>query len=613
MRRVFILTIVIVILLFLLYGITIVYKTIKISRAKYNGILLTYNPTLLKDYSYILQAYESVLKEEGVPYNEINANHLVSLNVEDVAKSKPVIIFPDGLNQILPEEMGSWIKDYLRIGGNVAVIYDVGIKDRKGAYSDIAMFADITGINYINYSRLHEDAYTVGYVKLRDERAKEFIEIPSGKIEKGFLIGGYAYGKLEYPVARNELRNDSVDVETYAYAVTPKGEELPVVTIREWGKGKVLYVNLPLGYLKGYSDDLILRCIIRTFLFKVIKIPHLVNTYYGRGGLVINWHIDANPDWKSIPFMLREGYLRRDIQYSIHITAGDFRDELGDGLGFDACGKGKGFANSIKDYGTIGSHGGWAHNWFSKNIENGKFSRKKIYEYIKKNNDCLENVTGYKITEFSAPNGVHPQPLMTEVLEHLGFLTYYYTGDTGSPPNRTFIKGRMVSEKVIAFPIMPFGKTASLQEMKKAGRKEDEVKRWLIETVDYAVRNRTVRLIYSHPYDISNYPTVLRTLLDYSEKLQRENRLEIKPMSYFARFLLRFLKTDYTFKLTDKGLIVSLKNLEGLDGITVAIPKDIYKNPVSDGIIIHEDEDYYYLSMKGDLDEKVIYIDSISR
>lgn len=610
MRRVFILSIVIIILLFLLYSINLVYRTIKISEAKQISILITYNPTLLKDYSYVLQAYKSVLKEEGVLYDEINVNHLLSLKVEDVAKSKPVIIFPDGLNQILPEEMMLWIKDYLRMGGNVAIIYDVGIKDRKGAYFNEAMFADITGINYIDYNRLYNDAYTVGYVKLRDERTMDFLEIPSGKIEKGFLIGGYVYGKLEYPIARNELRNDSVNVEIYAYAVTPKGEEFPVVAIREWGNGKALYVNLPLGHLKGYSDDLLLRAIVRSFLFKVVKIPHLVNTYYGRGGLVVNWHIDANLDWKSIPLMLREGYLRKDIEYSIHITAGDFRDELGDGLGFDACGKGKGFVNSIKDYGTIGSHGGWAHNWFSRNIENGKFSKKEMYKYIKKNNDCLEGITGYKILEYAAPNGVHPQPMTTKVLEKLGFLAYYYTGDTGSAPNRTFINGKMVSEKIIAFPIMPFEKTASLFEMKKAGKTEDEVKRWLIKTVNYAVRNRTVRLIYSHPYDILNYPTALKSFLDYSGRLQREGKLEIKSMSYFTRFMLRFLKTDYTLKLTDKGLTVSIKNVEGLDGITMAIPKDSYKKPTPDGIITHEDENYYYLSIKGDLDKKVIYIDS---
>ncbi len=408
MKKIFILTVFIAIILFLFYSINLVYRTMRISRAKEIGILITYNPTLLVNYSYVLKAYKSALEEEGVPYYEINVNHLLSLSVQDVAMSKPVIIFPDCLNQILPEETRLWIKDYLRIGGNIAVIYDAGIKDRKGAYYDEAMFSDVTGINYISYNILYDEAYTVGHIKLTDEKNMDFLEIPSGKVEKGFLIGGYAYGTLEYPIARNELRDNTGNMEIYAYALTQKGEEFPVITIREWGKGKVLYVNLPLGHLKGYSGHLLLRAIVRAFLFKTVKIPHLVNTYYGMGGLVINWHIDANSDWKSIPIMLREGYLRKDIQYSIHITAGEFRDELGDGLGFDACNKGKDYANAIKDYGIIGSHGGWAHNWFSRNIEDGKFSRTEIYKYIKKNNDCLENITGYKITEFSAPNGVHP-------------------------------------------------------------------------------------------------------------------------------------------------------------------------------------------------------------
>ncbi|GAB4406519.1 MAG: hypothetical protein OHK0032_01530 [Thermodesulfovibrionales bacterium] len=608
MRRVFIIAIISAILIFSIYSINLIYKTSRLSRSQNLGVLLVYNPALMMDYSYVLQAYKSVLEEEGVSHDEINVNHLLSLKAEDIVKIKPVIILPDGAAQILPAELKPWIKDYLMRGGSIAVIYDAGIKDMKDTFLDEAMFSDIIGINYITYNRLRENAFTLGYIKLDDKRDMDFLEIPEGKIESGLLIGGYAYGKLEYPIARNESKDVLSKEQIYAHVITQKGDKYPAVVIRDYGKGKVLYVNLPLGHLKAYSDDLPLRAILRAFLFRVIKIPHLLNTHNGKGGLVINWHIDSSIEWKTTPLMLRDGYLTKDIEYSIHITAGDFRDRPEDGLGFDACGKGKPFVQAIVSYGVIGSHGGWAHNWFSRNIESGKFSKKDIYKYIKKNNDCLEGITGYKIVEYAAPNGVHPQPITTRVLEKLGFLAYYYTGDTGSAPNRTFISGKMVSDKIIAFPIMPFGRSASFNEMKTAGRTEDEVERWLIETTDYAVRNKTVRLIYSHPYDIPNYPSALKSFLSYTKRVQKDDKLEIKPMSYFARFLLKFLKTDYTFKGGDRKLIVSLKNPDGLEGITAAIPKEIYRRPDTDGVIVHEDENYYYLSIKGNPNERIISI-----
>ena len=84
----------------------------------------------------------------------------------------------------------------------------------------------------------------------------------------------------------------------------------------------------------------------------------------------------------------------------------------------------------MKAYGTIGSHGGWGHNWFAKNIEDGIFKEKEIRQYIVKNDECLEKITGYKIIEYSAPVG-RRSPLRTYILDDLGFIAYYSTGDTG--------------------------------------------------------------------------------------------------------------------------------------------------------------------------------------
>lgn len=78
------------------------------------------------------------------------------------------------------------------------------------------------------------------------------------------------------------------------------------------------------------------------------------------------------------------------------------------------------------------------------------------------------------MTEYSAPIGVFPQPYNTKALDSMGVEVYYYTGDSGSSINRTFYNGEMVSEKVLAFPIVPSGLYASLGEMHELGHYDNE-------------------------------------------------------------------------------------------------------------------------------------------
>ncbi|MBI5042514.1 MAG: hypothetical protein HZC10_01490, partial [Nitrospirae bacterium] len=354
---------------------------------------------------YILKAYESLFEEEGVPYEKMSSTVLISLKVDEIVKSRPVIIFPDNVAQILLYDTKLWIKDYLQKGGNVAVIYDAGVKDKRGRYLKEAGLSDIVGVNYILYSKLLEDSYTIGNIKFKDSHNLDYFQFPIGKFEDGLLLSGYSYGVLEYPIARNEIKGIQNKKSIYAYAVAADGKQYPAIVLTDHGKGKALYVNMPLGYLKGQSDDLPMRAILRTFLFKVAKIPHLLNAPYGKGGLIVNWHIDSNADMEGTVFMLKNGYYRKDIEYSIHITAGDFKDRPGDNLGFDACGKGRALVQSLTNYGVIGSHGGWAHDWFANNLEANRLTKNDMIKYVNKNNICLENIIKKKVIEYSAPKG----------------------------------------------------------------------------------------------------------------------------------------------------------------------------------------------------------------
>lgn len=575
----------------------IVYKLInyyKISKNKLT-IYVLYSPVNREKCEYVISAYESVLEEEGVPFKSLSYENLFLVDIDkDFVRSHPALILPDCAMQSIHPDLIKMIRKYLELGGSLLLVYDPGIKDLRYNYLDKTLFAEILGINYATYSRYKEKSYTLSpFIIVQPE----FLGLTPGKLDKRLrLIKGYVYGPLVYPVSRVEIYDEDYQVLA---KVQIEGKELPGAVLKKVDKGNILWVNLPLGHLKAYSDDLPLRMFLRTFLFKILHIPHLVNSSEALGHLIINWHVDANPDWISIPYMIENKIVRPNLRYSWHITAGDFRDKPGDGLGFDACEKGKKIVELIFPYGTIGSHGGWAHNWFSEGVLQGKFSPQEIEEYIVKNNLCLESITGYKIVEYSSPNGVHPQPLLTQILEKLGMTGYYYVGDTGSPPNRTFYNGKMVSKKVFAFPVINYGDTISLHEMWKKGVPKEELDKFFADIINFIKREKTIRLWYSHPYDIPLYIESIQKFIDLIEKEQAQGLIKVSTMKEISEFLERFLSTKVEFSwVGDRSLRVSLKNPRSLKDIAFAIPKDFVLKSNVNFLQTKEDEFYKYYVIK---------------
>ena len=529
-------------------------------------VAVVYEPGAEGTQSTIRDAYEAVLDEEGVPYEWLSTNDLLLIGGVDLARRYEVLIFPDALAQRMPAETLDRAREYVTAGGNVAIVLDPGIKDPSGAYRAGGVLATLAGVQYQRYQQERSRAYVEGNIDFTSLDGPAEWAIPPGKVYNGHVVGGYAYGSLKYPMASAEALRSDLDV------IASFGS-IPVIAERRLGSGRVLWVNLPLGYLKAHGDDLPLRTVLRTFLFDRVGLPHLVASPGGVGGLVVDWHVDSQVEWEGLPDLVDGGILRPELRMQFDVTAGPYRDTPGDDLGFDACGAGEEVLRSILPFGEVGSHGGWSHNFFSERLERGDLEAGEIEDFVTRNNDCLAEVTGRKPTAYSAPNGVHP-PAVTDLLEREGFDAYYYTGDTGSPPTRTFVDGTMVSDQMWAFPVMPNGLYASIGEMDRAGITPDEVGMWLNDTLDYITSEDTIRLIYSHPYDLKGaYRAPVDDFLDRAEALQRLGQLRVQPMTYFARFLSRFLDTEYSIRRDDGDVVVSLANPAGLEDIAVAVPR----------------------------------------
>ena len=569
----------------------------------YVPIWILYNPNYYKDYKYILDVYGQVLKEEGVNFQLKTIDEI--LRSEKIDENLRGIILPDGINQHVYFDLYFFIEKCLKRGINVFLVFDVGIKDRNRRYLEKSVFSNLLGINSSTYGIYKEETFLNDNVKILDP---DFLGFPRFRLEKNKILA-YLYKKKIYYVSRLQIINND-----YTEIAKTENYNIPFIVIKNYGKGKIYFVNTPLGYLKANSDDLILRSNLITFIDKICGINRLANIENALPTVILNYHVDANSDWKAIEFLYNNGYFRKNIKSSYHITAGDFRDKEGDKLGFDACGKGRKYVDILSKYGSIGSHGGWAHNYYSYTLiyDSDKIDIADFIERnIEMNNSCLESIVGYKIREYSAPNGVHPQPINTKILEKLGMICYYYVGDLGSAPNLTFYNNEMVSDRVLAFPVCPYKDIVSLGEMKKRNISGNEVFDFLKNFVDYVQENQTVRLYYTHPYDVLEYPMEYKKFLDYLESKINAKLIQTQTMEEYTEFFFRFLKTEFDIEQNEDIIIIELNNPDSLRGISLKFNKQnidltnsliLAKNYLRrKGVFLREYRDFLYLVIQKDL------------
>jgi peptidoglycan/xylan/chitin deacetylase (PgdA/CDA1 family) len=529
---------------------------------------LVYDPRYLSTESDLLAAYRSFFEESGIPFTLVASTDIALKTPEELVATFPAIVFGDGVDAWVPPGTPQLMRRYATLGGNVALIGDVGTRDRFGRFLGRGATAELIGVDYERYSVDPQKSLFHGSFRFSDGAAVSRWGVPLGKLTLKLEIASYLYGPLVYPFAKAFVIAPDVRVDAWS-------GDTPVLATRRIGRGNVLWTGLPLGYLKGHSDAFPMQLLLEQFLVHTADMPHLVPAPGGVGRLIINLHLDSNAEWQSIPHLFAARLVRKTVPMEFDATAGPDRDREGDHEGLDACGLGEPLIRELAGYGTIGSHGGWAHNYFAWGVEDGTLAEGRITDLIKRNNDCLTSITGKPIRSFAAPDGAQPQPLLTNILGRLGMNSYYYTGDTGMSATRAFFDGQMVSSSVWAFPIMPYDRVASLHEMALAKTQPQAVLEWLDTSAAYAARTRSIVLVYSHGYDLfvnDKFDASFGSFLDSVERLERLGRLQTGGMAQSASFMQRFVTTDVTFNRTLDGVIVHLANTGGLRDIAFAVP-----------------------------------------
>lgn len=541
-------------------------------------------------------AWDSYFVDQDIPHVWVSQPDLGLLDSHGLARRYAAIIFPDGLNAVVDDNVVSVTTAYAATGGVVAIVDDTGTRRGDGRFTPRAAFADLTGCEYLRYATLRKRAFGRGVVRFASALAQRAWHVPLGKISDGNQLSSYLYGGLTYP-----LRATRADARTKVDASSIYG---PVLTQRSYGSGSVYYVGLPLGYLRDRSDAFPLHMAVTRILIDAAGVPHGVAAPDARGALVVNLHIDSNNEWTGIPNLRALGLLRNDVRYTFDVTAGPDLNVPGDGMGFDACHAGLKYLRIIEQYGSIGSHGGWLHNGFARQVEHHDLSYAQMRGLIARNFACLRSEVHYPIVDYAAPDGAHPQPSMTDAIASLGIRAYYYTGDTGAPVERPLFDGHLVSASTWAFPIVPYGRYASIAEMRRGNVAPSGVLRWLDTTLAQSERDRSILLVYSHSYDLlaTQYGAPFRAFLDRAERDRRADVGGVITMGDASAFMQRYIQTAMHFEHSNGRVEVRLDNRLGLAHVGFALPRAWFDGvPTASGLAsAGSDRTFYYFFVRDD-------------
>lgn len=577
-----------------------------------------HDPTLL--------AWKNTLEEAHYPYTILTDDQYLKATWRRKT-NYPGIILPDHIHrEISPATLGELIK-YLNNGGKLLIVYDAATLDvRHKFFTDRPPLAAFIGVDYNLYQQLKGKISEYDYIG-NQKKVLQNLGIPEGKFTTPSFNSGKNFS-LDNPSEMNYISTYEYGLMTYPHLITnghfpgktllKTANEQLIAGVNTVGKGKIVFVNLPLGYSCLKTDCMLQQVFVNYFAQRICQFPQLAMVPDGKGGLIINLHLDSSATLKlrtsltSTPINpleeLKKSGLFAQGPYSVDITAGPDTYRPGDGLGLDVLHN----AEIIKwihyfqekNY-AIGDHGGWAHDYFGKNINDS--NAHEFAKYLNLNDQALKQVTASKIYEYAAPVGNQPA-WVTAWLNANGFSAYYTTGNTGSWPTRPFIQEKNIYPHLWSFPILSLDKAATFEEFYSWHYPESTVKNWLVSAAKFVAAQHTVRIIYFHPHGIFLYPTAtlgwlaaLKELLTTSADLQNKGEFSWYTMVDMANFLNNRLQVAWQVEQQNHKLWISASHPQSLKHQTWLIAKNYCDRPqIITGNAEIVDEDFNWAVIGGE-------------
>lgn len=333
-----------------------------------------------------------------------------------------------------------------------------------------------------------------------------------------------------------------------------------VAGINPVGQGRVLFVNLPMTYLKGRTDALMMHGFLRYFAHEMLGLAHLSAMPDGVAGLTYDWHLDAMAAQAPTQELVRLNVFNdRKALFSIEMTAGPDAIVAGDKLGWNLTGNKvarqllAGFAGTGH---AVGSHGGWIHDFYGDEVTEDNALQStggacvntvvrvdNFLQCLVLNRQAVDAVVKKPGRSYSAPEGNNP-PWAMDWLEQQGVVAAYFGGHTGLGATRQWRDGVLRNPRLWVFPVTPQGLYATFEEFQAYGVPQAEVSAWYRELVDFSLAYNTSRLVYAHPPGAALWSPVLLDLLAYARA--QGNRFAWYPMPVLADFLTQRLQVQWT-------------------------------------------------------------------
>ena len=404
------------------------------------------------------------------------------------------------------------------------------------------------------------------------------------------VISGYAYGPTGY--------FHYVTTGNFPGTVYLSSPEHGLVAgTRSYGSGKVLFVNMPLGYFKAIgTDSAPLHGFLNLFARDQIGITTLSVQPRGIAGLVYNWHVDDGDDLTSdTRYLLDRTDVFKHGPYSIHFTAGPDVITFGDGKGMDLAGSSTksllardlvrrlgnvgGYRGRLPVQHELGSHGGWIHDYWGLTANEANVP--DLTPLLKWNFDAIEATTGRRIVEYSSPVGNTPLWAL-RWLANRGVKAAYTVGDGGAAVLRSWRGGARVADApgdaLWNVPVTPLVKYATFEEFEAFGISDAVSGQWLLDLQSFVVNHRTNRMFYNHPPGARSHLPAINPLLSRADRLDDKKQFQWYTMAQLADFSQRRVQTTWD-SASFYGYRIFEARHPSMDDVTWLLPRTRYGQP----------------------------------
>ncbi|ABM38393.1 polysaccharide deacetylase family protein [Polaromonas naphthalenivorans] len=545
-------------------------------------------PDDLAEDAHFIRMWLDAAHEEGVRLQPIKVSDWVRTALLRGVKWEGVIL-PDTFHRRVDDSVVKLLRSYVADGGHLMLVYDGGLLTANGFYPPgKSRFSDLAGVDYGMYEELGQGLAKRSQFGLAQASVMEQLHIPPGR---------FASKEMTFPVRAGPSDDAHADFsalifdysklpQSFATLVTRGKPSQPLMSNEDggtlasrhrFGKGETLFVNFPLTYLKQRTDGIFLHSFLRYFAGDMLYQPRLAGTPDGKGGIVLNWHVDAKPALPSLK-LLKDAGIFNEGPFSFHFTAGPDVNLPGDGGGLNVPNdpEVRGLIKGLMAQGhALGNHGGWIHNYFGNNINAG--NQADYEQYLTLNHQTMTEIAGAPPREYSAPVGNQP-PWVTRWLESRGFVGYYQTGNVGMGPTHAWLDTQRMSS-MWAFPVLTVGPVATAEDAFFQHVPAANYENWLNEVGKFVEREQVLRLVYFHPPGAVLYLNAVNRFVNTIKACREAGRCNWITMTQAADFLTRREQVQWQLDSRPGGLLLKAQ-AEDLAHMAWWIPKRRFARPV---------------------------------